>query len=80
MIQIVNKFIQDKKNSADEFSSFQMASESFSPSKQQPINDDWASFSSHIPQFQPPKQPEVSLNSADLDFLEMMGMSVPAKK
>jgi hypothetical protein len=56
-----------------------MASESFSPTKQQSINDDWTNFSSHIPQFQPPKQ-EVSLNSTDLDFLEMMGMSVPSKK
>jgi hypothetical protein len=52
-IQIVNKFIQDKRTSADEFSSFQMAAEIPSPTKQQSSNDDWASFSSNIPQVQP---------------------------
>jgi hypothetical protein len=53
-IQIVNRFIQDKKTSAaDDFSSFQMAAEIPSPTKQPSTNDDWASFSSNIPQVQP---------------------------
>jgi hypothetical protein len=51
-IQIVNKFIQDKRNSADEFSSFQMGVEIHSPPKQQSNNNDWASFSSNLPQVQ----------------------------
>lgn len=35
LIQIVNKFIQDKKNSVvDEFSSFQTGLESLTPTKQ----------------------------------------------